>query len=228
MLDFLRGMTATEVGLLMLSVSAAILFLIIMRLPTSLPRAVVKTLSIAALGALAYAQDAPIALVAALALSAAGDFFLAFDGERNFKTGLPGFLLAQLALAVLFVSSFDGGMGLLIAHPWRIILAALVVFHSFRLALKLWLLLPSSLGWLIVAYALIITITGLSALAYTPLLIVVGAITFIVSDTLIAYERFLLDTSVNQHPWVSPAVWVTYYMAQLVITIGVLQAVAVA
>ena len=56
--------------------------------------------------------------------------------------------------------------------------------------------------------------------------VVLGAALFYVSDTLIAFERFLLKTEVNQHPLISPLVWITYYLAQALIMLGVLLPVA--
>jgi uncharacterized membrane protein YhhN len=44
-----------------------------------------------------------------------------------------------------------------------------------------------------------------------------GAVLFMVSDSLIALEKFLWQAA-----WVGPLVWITYALAQLLITRGML------
>ncbi len=213
-------------GLLLFSIASSVLFLMVMRARPSLTRAIVKTVSIIALVVLVYVQGAPVALIIALSFAAFGDFFLAFEGEANFKIGLAGFLLAQVALVATFIHAFSGGWPLLQAEPWRFLLLAGVLANSVNLGSKLWRLLPRSMGGPVIFYAAVITLMGLSSLVYAPPLVVIGALLFIVSDSLIAYERFILDTPVNHHPWISPAVWITYYSAQLLITVGVLSSLS--
>ncbi len=224
MLPFPGGIDAAANGLLVFSVVAAILFLFTLRSPASLKRAIIKTIGILFLAALARDQGAPLPLVLALLFASFGDFLLAFDGERNFQLGLGGFLLAQVALVGLFLN--DGSTkALWLAEPWRIIIALLILAHSVRLATILWRKLPKAMGGQIVAYALVITMMGIAALAYATPTVISGVMLFILSDTLIAYERFMLDVEVNQHPWISPTIWVTYFCAQLIILLGTLSAI---
>ncbi|MGL4488636.1 MAG: lysoplasmalogenase family protein [Rhizobiaceae bacterium] len=220
------GFGTVEIGLLVVSAIASLWFLFLVRQPSSLKRASVKTLSIVALCLLALISNAPAALLVALMLAAFGDFFLAFDGERIFKIGLAGFLLAQLAYVVAFAQTFEGDWGLIQSEPWRYLVAALVVANSLVLGGKLLRILPRAMAAPIAVYAVVITTMGLASLLYAPMLVVAGAVMFILSDSLIAYERFLLDTPVNHHPWISPAVWITYYLAQVMITLGMLIAIS--
>jgi uncharacterized membrane protein YhhN len=211
-------------GLGAFSLIASGLFMLLMRQPASLMRALIKTVAIFSFAVLAIQYQAPWTLIIALLFASVGDFFLAFDGEAPFKTGLAGFMLAQVAYVVLFFTMAQGDLGLLWEQPVRFVVIAVVVAHSLNLATQLVLRLPSNMGLLIAAYAIIITLMGVFSLAFTSWAIVIGALLFILSDSLIAYERFLVDTEVNQHPWISPAVWVTYYLAQVMITYGVLSA----
>ncbi len=213
---------ANELGVFSLIASG--LFMVLMRHPASLKRALVKTIAIVSLAVLALELQAPWTLIAALLFASVGDFFLAFDGEKPFKAGLAGFMLAQVAYVVLFYNMANGNFGLLWGQPLRFVVIAVVVAHALKLATQLVLRLPSNMGSLIAAYAIVITLMGISSLAFASWTIVIGALLFIVSDSLIAYERFLLDTEVNQHPWISPAVWLSYYLAQVMITYGVLSA----
>ncbi len=221
MLPFPGGIGATANGLLVFAVIAAILFLFILRAKPSMNRAIVKTIGILFLAAIAHDQGGPLPLVLALLFAASGDFLLAFDGEKAFQIGLAGFLLAQVALVVLFLRDASAS-ALWIAEPWRIVMTVLVVAHALRLALILWRKLPRAMGVRIVAYALVITMMGVTALGYATPQVIIGVMLFILSDTLIAYERFIIDVEINQHPWISPAIWSTYFVAQLTILLGTL------
>jgi uncharacterized membrane protein YhhN len=221
-LPFPGGIEALPNGLLIFSAAAASMYLAILRQPASLKRAIVKTLSIALLAGLALTQGAPIALIVALCLAGTGDFLLATDGELSFQAGLSSFLLAQAALVIFFLTQYSAHAMHWSAEPWRIGLAAIVVGHSAYLAHILWRKLPRELGAQLMAYAVVITVMALFALAYAPLTVLAGVGLFYFSDTLIAHEHFLMDTQVNHHAVVSPLIWITYYLAQLFILLGVL------
>jgi uncharacterized membrane protein YhhN len=220
-LPFPGGIEALPNGLLIFSAAASSVYLAILRQPASLKRAVVKTLSVALLLGVAIAQGAPMALIFALLLACSGDFLLARDGETSFQAGLSSFLMAQVALIVFFVSHYSLAPMRWTAEPWRIAIAVATLAHSSYLARILWRKLPRELGALIVAYAVVITVMALFALAYAPLILLAGVALFYFSDTLIAHEHFLMDTKVNQHALVSPLAWVTYFLAQCLIVIGV-------
>jgi uncharacterized membrane protein YhhN len=221
LLPFPGGLSAAPNGLLVFSAAASFLFLYLLRAPASLRRAAVKTCAIALLALIAIAMKGPPLLIAALILSAIGDFLLALENEKSFQAGLGSFLLAQIILIGLFASHFGSDM-LWAAEPWRMYVGFAACAHS---AVLIWILvrkLPPNLTAQVGAYGVVITFMALAALAFAPGLAVVGAALFYVSDTLIAFERFLLKTEVNQHPLVSPLVWITYYLAQALIMLGVL------
>ena len=222
MLPFPGGLNFTPNGLLVFSAASSALFLYMLRAPASLRRAAVKTCAIVMLALIAIAMHGPALLIAALILSAIGDFLLALESEKSFQAGLGSFLLAQIILIALFVSQFGESGMQWAAEPWRMALALAASAHSAALMTVLVRRLPQSLTAQVCAYGIVITIMALAALAYAPQLALLGAALFYVSDTLIAYERFLLKTEVNQHPLISPLVWVTYYMAQALITLGIL------
>jgi uncharacterized membrane protein YhhN len=190
--------------------------------PVTLKRAVIKTIAIALLDGVALAKGAPVALIIALTLAGTGDFLLALGGDAMFQAGLSSFLLAQIALVFLFMGHYDDAPMRWADEPWRFLPALICVLHSAYLGRILWRKLPRELGSQIVAYALVITVMALFALAYAPLTVLAGVALFYLSDTLIAHERFLLEGEVDQHRVLSPLVWVTYYLAQALITLGVL------
>jgi uncharacterized membrane protein YhhN len=182
---------------------------------------VIKTLAVALLAAAALASGGPIFLNIALALACAGDFLLALEGDGMFQAGLSSFLLAQIALVFLFVSQFDEEPMRWASQPWRVLPAVLCAGHSVYLARMLWRKLPRELGAQIIAYALVITVMAQFALAYAPLAVLAGVTLFYFSDTLIAHERFMPEGRVSQHRLISPLIWITYYLAQALITLGV-------
>lgn len=72
--------------------------------PRTWVRAIVKTVFMAAFAGALVAAHAPPPLVLAIALSAAGDFFLAFDKKWLLPFGILSFLLAQLLYVVMFTA----------------------------------------------------------------------------------------------------------------------------
>jgi uncharacterized membrane protein YhhN len=221
-LPFPGGIDRLPNGLLILSAAAACLYLFLIPQPASLRRALIKTLAIALLAGIALANGAPTVLIIALALAGAGDFLLALEGEAMFQAGLSSFLLAQIALVFLFVGHYDNAPMRWTAEPWRFLPALACIGHSAYLGQILWRKLPRELGAQIAGYALVITVMALFALAYAPLTVLSGAALFYLSDTLIAHERFMLEGEIDQHPILSPLIWITYYLAQALITLGVL------
>ena len=82
MMPFAGGPESLANGTLLLSVAAAALYLPVQGRAPSLRRSLVKTAATALLAVLAFIEGGPWLLVAALALGAAGDFFLSRDGEE--------------------------------------------------------------------------------------------------------------------------------------------------
>ena len=161
-----------------------------------------------------------ILLAAALAGSLAGDVFLMFQGF--FIPGLVSFLVAHL----FYVALFKNGQAW---FPHRGALAATlgigVAMYAF-----LWTGgLPPALRAPVAAYVLVIALMAAQAIGRatvlrdTPsLLVAIGAGFFMLSDALLATNRFVMPLPMSQ-------VWVltTYYAAQSLIVAGVLDAGAV-
>lgn len=112
MMPFAGGIDANPNATLLFSIAAAAIYALALELTPRLARSAAKTLAVALLAALAVMQGGPPLLVAALALSAAGDAFLSRDGEKAFLGGLASFLVAHVAYVVLFLE-VGGGIGLL-------------------------------------------------------------------------------------------------------------------
>jgi uncharacterized membrane protein YhhN len=146
-----------------------------------------------------------------LVLSAIGDVLLALDGL--FVEGLAAFLLAQVTYTVLFLKQFRWQSSRL---PW----AALIVVY----ALVCTLFIVPEAGDMrvpVTAYMIAISLMAIAAgfrRDQQLLWVVMGALIFMASDTLIAVSHF-----VTPFEYSGIAVMATYYLAQLLICVGIVR-----
>jgi uncharacterized membrane protein YhhN len=151
-------------------------------------------------------------LVLALVLSLAGDVFLVLPGDR-FVAGLASFLAAHLAYVAAFAS---GGLS---SVPTMVAAIGLLIV----IAVLLTRLLPAvsarnpSLRAPVVAYGLVIGAMAATAVGTGRPLAIIGALFFVTSDALLAWNRF-----VRALPTGRTGVMVTYHLAQacLVLAVG--------
>lgn len=219
MMPFPGGSEDTSNAALVLSVAAALLSLYLANLPHGLVRSVVKTLAVALLAVLAFVQQAPLLLVGALALSAAGDAFLSRPGGSAFLAGLASFLAAHVLYILLFASS-GGGIETLLSP--RALLAVAILLAVFFVLRRLLPNVGADLKLPVSVYGVAITVMGIAALTLDNWAIIAGAILFMVSDGILAWEKFLLSAGSLASAPMRYAVWITYYAAQLLIALGFL------
>ena len=155
-------------------------------------------------------QRASGLLLGALAFSLAGDAFLMFPGY--FVPGLVSFLMAHLIYIALFRQQV----------PWFPSRRSLVATLGIGLAMYAFLWqggLPAALRAPVAAYVLVIALMAAQAIGRATVLrsaaaigVAVGAAFFMLSDTLLAINRFVSPLPMSQ-------VWVlsTYYAAQILI-----------
>lgn len=163
---------------------------------------------------------AGVLLVVGLVFSAAGDFFLANDRDKQFVLGLGSFLIGHIcyiACFALLVTAESIGMPYKIAGALFVLLFAAGEFSWFRPGLGK-MLLP------VAAYVTVIAVMGaMSILApFAGGWVVLGAILFMLSDSLIAAEKFK-DPLPYIDRYIGQAIWVTYVVAQYLIAFGILQ-----
>lgn len=161
-------------------------------------------------GGVAHVQRFDALLLGALAMSLAGDAFLMFPGY--FIPGLVSFLVAHLLYIALF------GMGQR-WFPSRRALAVTLGFGAVMYA-YLWMGgLPAALRVPVAAYVIVIALMAAQAIGRATVLrsgaavgVAVGAGFFMLSDSLLAVNRFVSPLPMAQ-------VWVlgTYYVAQILI-----------
>jgi uncharacterized membrane protein YhhN len=193
--------------------------------PVSAFRSLTKTTAIAALSGVAYLAGGPGLLVAALGLSALGDMLLSRDGDTAFLAGMVAFLAAHLAYIPLFLGLTEG-VGLL-ADRWPLVLGVAVYMLLF-----LRFLWPGlgQFKWPVAIYSLAIAGMGIAALTLPaqggPGYVLLGAASFILSDSVLAVERFQLPQTSRLNLVTPYIVWVLYWLAQALITYGTLQSIA--
>jgi uncharacterized membrane protein YhhN len=157
-------------------------------------------------------------LVAALALSLAGDVALLSDTAPRFVVGLGSFLLAHLAFVVSFTHLGMPRADLALVGLALVVGLAAVVGRR---------VVPAAgreggpaLGGAVTAYMGVIGVMVVAAWATGHLLVALGASVFMVSDAVLAMDRF-----VRERRFGSLVVMVTYHLAQVLLVVGVLGAV---
>lgn len=220
MMPFPGGIDSLANGTLLLSAVAAFLYLFVQDRSPSWRRTAVKTAAVALLAVLAAVERGPMLLVAALVLSAAGDALLAQKEEKFFLAGLAGFLAAHLAYVALFAAA-GGGLEILLVQPWRLALPLLATLATLLLLARLLPAAGPALRLPVAAYGFaILAMVWMAATVPAPV-VMIGAMLFFVSDAILATERFLL-ARVAPRRVAGLAVWVPYWLAQAIITLGFL------
>jgi uncharacterized membrane protein YhhN len=142
--------------------------------------------------------------VAALVLSLVGDVLLMLPNEQ-FVGGLAAFLLAHVCYIAGFVAS-----GL---HAWALVPAALataiVVAPVARRILRGVRANEAELTVPVVAYLVVIAAMLACAVASGNAFAIVGAVLFVTSDSMIAWDRFVSPFAAS-----AVAIMVTYHLAQ--------------
>jgi uncharacterized membrane protein YhhN len=227
----LRNFGRVDMGLLLLSIVSSVAYLAMRGSRPSSSVVVLKALSIAPLALLAFrvlrkttprpygrkmAPHANVILAAALTLSCVGDVALAVDPRRYFGHALYAFLLAHLAYILLFVGSWPRPL-----HPTGRQLVSTLLVLVYGLLVTSWL--APGFGRLTVpamVYAGAITAMAASTIlaGFSRPVVLIGAILFMISDSLIAAARFKTGWSLAAY-----LIWPTYYLGQYGIAIGFLR-----
>lgn len=145
-----------------------------------------------------------------------GDVFLLFEGELFFLMGLGAFFFMQLGYGFTFYKDAKGKRA-----PWFII-TLLLVFASIILFI-LWPHVQPLRPFIIVYMASILAMVSLAfgrgKSSKSFLLVSIGALFFIVSDSLLALNKF-----VQALPFGHYVIMVTYILAQYAIVTGIADA----
>jgi uncharacterized membrane protein YhhN len=206
-------------ALLSVSIACGALYLATQSLRPYAGSVVIKQLAIFPLALVAFralrGADG-LLLGLALAFSGLGDMLLGIEGENLFTYGLGSFLIAHLFYVALFTRNLPRPLGL---GTGRKLLIFLLLLYS--AAITTWL--GPALGPL--AIPVIFYMSAISAMCLTAILagfrtslVVLGALLFILSDSLIAVAKFKMPIEHGNY-----LVWATYYCGQLAIATGFLR-----
>jgi uncharacterized membrane protein YhhN len=151
--------------------------------------------------------------VAALAFSLVGDIFLMLPGDR-FIGGVAGFLVAHLAYIVGFRVVEASPIGLAIGAVVVVVFVATIGIRILNAVKEA----DEKLVTPVSAYVAVISVMVASAVSTRNLLAIFGAMTFMASDTLIAWNRF-----VQKLPWAPVTIMVTYHAGQAMLVLSLLR-----
>jgi uncharacterized membrane protein YhhN len=194
--------------------AAAAVALAYLVLPRPYPGDVALKTSMCVLLAIAAVRGKLQLFALALLFSAAGDAFLAYDGKRLFVPGLASFLATHVLYAVVFVLATKGAPTPMTAG--RKVMLAVIPTFAVGYSVVLW----PNLGALaipVMLYIAAIVVMAMLSLRVRAIEVPLGALLFMVSDSLISLEKFLWQAA-----WIGPLVWITYALAQLLIARGML------
>ena len=211
--DLLPGAVAAA---FLAAVLAAIYLVRYCHRPASWSKTVVKTASVLLLGLAAWIELGPSALIVALLLCALGDYLLSHDSEPLFMAGVGAFAAGHIAYVWLFLTHDQSRPDTILHATNREIIVALLVL-GLLMAAVLWRRAGAMRGP-VMGYIPVILSMGVAVLAVPPEgalgLAFFAAALFILSDTVLSTEMFILD---DDHPagrFTPFVVWGTYWVAQ--------------
>ncbi len=167
---------------------------------------IVKPAALAALLVYALTGHHPSAwLIAALAFSLLGDVYLMLP-VNLFIAGMVAFFFAHIA----YIGALDASSG------WRLVWWILVIAASGPIAARIARAIREpELRVAVLAYTAVLTLMVASALASGRLVAAVGALLFLASDSIIAWNRFVQPLG-----WAQPTIMIAYHLGQLGLVIA--------
>lgn len=154
-------------------------------------------------------------LMLALAFSSLGDVFLATSYQLSFMLGLGSFFIAHVFYCIVFYRGLTQTTPFSLGSINKPLSALLIVYASIIGAI----ILPHT-GELFVAvvfYFVVLTTMGIFAFSSSNFFIRFGALSFVVSDTILAFETFLQPPAYSEY-----LIMTTYYTAQLLLSLGII------
>lgn len=158
------------------------------------------------------------ALAIALALCSLGDVVLSRPGDKAFLGGLIAFALGHLAwIAVFFI-----GLSPDPAHLAAPLAFALLLGLAVLAGVMVRVLLPNAgdLRLPVAGYIGIIIAMGICGLMTAVPLVVLGALAFAASDTLLGLQTFVLVRGDRAERWANVLIWPLYWGAIVLLTLG--------
>ncbi|MGB7286620.1 MAG: lysoplasmalogenase [Salaquimonas sp.] len=159
----------------------------------------------------------PVLILAGLVACTIGDYFLSREGEKNFLFGLTAFLIGHIFYIGFFAGSFDQR---LLAHRTAletgVILLALIAMVLFRL----WPHLNEMKIPVLIYSVTVAAMAFFAKLAEPGLFVLAGIASFVVSDILLANDKFTPLTNTLGRRIMPYAIWILYFIGQSLIVAG--------
>ena len=157
-----------------------------------------------------------MALIAALGLCALGDFLLSRDGEAAFIGGVGAFAAGHLAYVWLFLST-PGAEVTRLGAPWAV--ASIIGLGMFGVVMMVVLFRNAGdLRFAVLGYVPVILSMAVAAMMVAPegslQWVFWAAILFVISDTVLAAEMFLLPAGAALRRVTPFVIWAFYWLAQ--------------
>ncbi|KAG8413170.1 hypothetical protein J3459_015735 [Metarhizium acridum] len=213
--------TAPTIGnaVLAMSLGSSALYSIYLRSEPSHSRMAFKTTATALLALFVGTQSRHWQLVPALVLGSLGDAFLAWPGDEAFFRGLASFLVAHLFYVSLF-AGIGNGIDFVLHDMQRLGLAGGMLLLAPIMSFTLMPNVSKSLQIPVALYSAIILIMVLSVLTVDNDQVVLGAVLFAISDSVLATDEFLMPKDSGYRALMQHIVWIFYYTGQLLIAAG--------
>jgi uncharacterized membrane protein YhhN len=155
-----------------------------------------------------------ILILAALLMSLVADTLLMIEEVNMLKPGIVFFMLAH----ILYTAAFSGGYSF---QTWNVLVALLLIFFIMKSS-KMFLENAGDLKIPVFAYILVISVMGFFAITglnrgitFNGLAASTGALLFIISDMVIAYNQFVKEISSS-----TVITWAIYAPAQMMIALS--------
>lgn len=207
--------------LLWLSVASLLAYGIVMPEVAETKHIILKSMGVGLLSLSAFAtlrKADGVLLGLALAFGALGDALIAQNG--GFLNGLAAFLVGHLIYITLFIRHRRSWGDMDLQRKFAIFLLVTgAVVLSIGLAPYI-----GALKTYVNVYTLVLTAMAVAAfISQFNILVRIGAVSFLISDALIAVGRFAAPASPDNPFWTDLpyVIWATYALAQLFIYLGV-------
>lgn len=185
--------------------------------PVSLTRTLTKVVPMALLLVAGLIGGIPVLLLLGLAACLVGDYFLSLEGNTNFLAGLSAFLAGHLFYIAHFSAGFEQAFLFLPqSRETILVLAALAAV----VLLRLWPFLQE-LRIPVIAYTLaIVSMAYFARMAQPGMPVLTGVVLFVISDVILANDKFTPLTRSFFRKLMPPAVWLLYFTGQCLIVAG--------
>lgn len=219
---FPGGIDSTSNATLIFSAVAAAIYAMIIGMRGTPLRTAVKGLAVGLLAVLSIVESGPLLLTGALLLSAGGDALLSREGDDRLQVaGLFCFIAAHLVYTTLFITH-GSGLTILETDLWRAVIASATAIVALVMLVLAWRRVKPALRLPILVYTLAVLAMTASALSIGDYRLMAGALLFVISDAALGTERFLISAISPHRSWLRLVAWVLYYLAQAMLTLGVL------